>query len=84
MITWPVAVIVCCALLFGYALLDTWLKQPLYHRRVGNVRVTMRGEEARAAIRRFCDETARDAAAAGTEPPEHFQRAGASSSSRRH
>lgn len=74
MFNWPTAVVVVAIALFIYGLVDTWLKQPMLHKRVGNLEITLRGEEAREAIRQFVEQTRRDAEAADQAPASHFRR----------
>lgn len=58
MISWPVAVVICVIVFCVYGVLDTWLKQPRFEKRVGNLRVVMRGEEAKVAMQHFNSMTA--------------------------
>lgn len=44
--TWPWAVFGCVVVFCVWALVDTWLKQPYLRRKVGDLEVTARGEQA--------------------------------------
>lgn len=73
---WPLATVVCVTIFCLYGIVDTWLKRPYFEKRVGNLVVRMRGEEARAAMNHFNSMTvmgfqdALDDAAADPSKPE--------------
>lgn len=50
MIGWPEAVVICFVIMLVYGLTDTLLKRQYFEKRVGNMSIKMRGEEARVAM----------------------------------
>lgn len=53
--TWPLAIVIVVVVFCSYAILDTWLKLPYLKRRVGDLEIVVRGEEARRLINDLAD-----------------------------
>jgi len=53
-VSWPVATVVIVVTLCLWGLIATWINVPRFEKRVGDLTIKLRGEEARVAIQHYC------------------------------